>query len=398
MKTVGLIQAHHRGWGGARDFSLARVNGKYAVEEVIGRLKSMSAISSVVIAVPDDPGNVIFREIAREHGVVCHFGSRENVLERCTGALDAVKADIAVHVMGQHCFIDTSLLDDMLAYLNSSSAKFVSLPDAFTPYFAGKVYTRTLLPEVEAAISAQPDDQAMNLARYPAFIEHNRQRFDARIYDKVPQYDRDYLLKVREMAREIFADDRMHVNAGAASTVSNALFESYEFARNQFGAGDHVLDIACGDGYGCRIMAPQVGRVLGVDINQPLIAANQQNNGVENISYGVGDCFALELADGAVSGATAMELIEHLAVEQVDNFVSEVRRVVRPGGSFICSTPQNSHGDIPIVPWHIKEYSVAELRAILERHFASVKILSSKSGGRLSEACETGQKMVALCR
>jgi 2-polyprenyl-3-methyl-5-hydroxy-6-metoxy-1,4-benzoquinol methylase len=92
-----------------------------------------------------------------------------------------------------------------------------------------------------------------------------------------------------------------------------------------------------------------------------------------------------------------MELIEHLPVDQVDDFVKEVRRVVAPGGSFICSTPQNSHGDIPVVPWHVKEYSVAELRALLRRHFSTVKILSSKSGGRLTE-CETGQKMVALCR
>jgi hypothetical protein len=38
LKIVGLVQAHHCGWAGARDFSLARVNGKYAVEEVIGRL------------------------------------------------------------------------------------------------------------------------------------------------------------------------------------------------------------------------------------------------------------------------------------------------------------------------------------------------------------------------
>jgi 2-polyprenyl-3-methyl-5-hydroxy-6-metoxy-1,4-benzoquinol methylase len=118
---------------------------------------------------------------------------------------------------------------------------------------------------------------------------------------------------------------------------------------------------------------------------------------VANISYGTDDCFALSLADGAVTGATAMELIEHLPVDQVDSFVKEVRRVVAHGGSFICSTPQNSHGEIPVVPWHVREYSVAELRAILERHFTSVKILSSKSGGRLTES-ETGQKMVALCR
>jgi spore coat polysaccharide biosynthesis protein SpsF (cytidylyltransferase family) len=398
MKTVGLIQAHHRGWGGARDFSLARVNGRYAVEEVIARLKSMPAISDVIIAVPDDAGNAIFRDIATDHGVACHFGSRENVLERCTGALDALGADAAVHVMGQHCFIDIGLLADMLAFLKSSGASFVSLPDAFTPYFAGKIYTRALLNEVKAAIVAQTDDQAMNLARFVAFIEHRRDRFGARIHENTPQYEREFLLKVREAAKEIFADDRMHVDAGAASTVSNALFESYEFAGAQFGADDSVLDIACGDGYGCRILAPRVGQVLGVDINRPLIAANLENNQVENIAYDVGDCFALSLPDGAVTGATAMELIEHLPVDKVDDFIGEVRRVIRPGGRFICSTPQNSHGDIPLVPWHVKEYSVAELRAILDRHFSSVKILSSKSGGRLSEACETGQKMVALCR
>ena len=396
MKIVGLIQAHHRGWAGARDFSLARVGGKYAVEEVIDRLQAMPQIASVTIAVPDDPGNKIFRDIAAARGASCFFGSRENVLERTTGALDAAGADIAVHVMGQHCFVDTALLAEMLDYMRENQAKFVSLPDAFTPYFAGKIYTRTLLDEVGVAIRALAEDQAIHFARYAAFIEQHRARFNALVYEQVPQYDRDYLLKVRDMAREIFSDDRMHVDASEASKISNPLFESYEFARNQFGANDRVLDIACGDGYGCRIMADHVGAVLGVDINQPLIATNQQNNAVANISYGADDCFALSLADGAVTGATAMELIEHLPVDQVDTFVKEVRRVVAPGGSFICSTPQNSHGEIPVVPWHVREYSVAELRAILERHFASVKILSSKSGGRLTES-ETGQKMVALC-
>jgi len=302
-----------------------------------------------------------------------------------------------VHVMGQHCFIDTALLSDMLAFLDEGRASFVSLPDAFTPYFAGKVYRRALLDEVGAAIAALPADHAIHYARYAAFIELHREKFNAKVFEKLPLYSPDYLRKVRDLARDIFSDDRMHVDASQASTISNPLFESYEFARGQFGAKDRVLDIACGDGYGCRILASQAGQVLGVDINGGLIAANQSDNATANISYDVGDCFALSLADGAVTGATAMELIEHLPVEQVDAFVKEVRRVVAPGGSFICSTPQNSHGDIPVVPWHIKEYSVPELRAILERHFSTVKILSSKSGGRLTE-CETGQKMVALCR
>jgi ubiquinone/menaquinone biosynthesis C-methylase UbiE/spore coat polysaccharide biosynthesis protein SpsF (cytidylyltransferase family) len=397
LKTVGLIQAHHVGWAGARDFSLAWVNGKYAVEEVIDRLQAMAQVSAIVIAVPDDPGNQIFRDIAAERGAACFFGSRENVLQRCAGALDAVGGDVAVHVMGQHCFVDTALLADMLAFMREKQAKFVSLPDAFTPYFAGKIYTRALLDEVATAIAALPDDRAVHFARYAGFIESHRETFGALVYEQVPHYDRDYLLKVRELAQQIFADDRMHVDAGEASKISNPLFESYEFARNHFNAGDRVLDIACGDGYGCRILSEQVGQVLGIDINEALIANNNQKNGQGNIRYAVDNAFGLSLDDGAVTGATAMELIEHLPVDQVDTFVREVRRVVKPGGAFICSTPQNSHGEIPVVPWHVREYSVPELRAILSRHFQSVKILSSKSGGRLVEN-ETGQKMVALCQ
>ncbi|HEY4078894.1 MAG TPA: methyltransferase domain-containing protein [Rhizomicrobium sp.] len=396
MKTVGLIQAHHCSWAGAKDFSLASVNGKLAVEEVIDRLKSMPQLDAVAIAVPDDPGNEIFREIAAARGIDCFFGSRENVLVRCTAALDAMEADTVVHVMGQHCFIDTTLLANMLAFMRTKGARFVSLPDAFTPYFAGKVYTRALLDDVARAIAAEADN-AIHYARYASFIEHRRHAFAALVYEDVPHYDREYLLKVRDMAREIFADDRMHVDAGEASQVSNPLFESYEFARGQFGAQDRVLDIACGDGYGCRIVSDRAGAVLGIDINADLIAANGNENRNGNISYAVDNAFSLSLADASVTGVTAMELIEHLPVDKVDTFAREVRRVLAPGGRFICSTPQNSHGDIPVVPWHVKEYSAPELRTILERHFSTVKIYSSKSGGRLTED-ETGQKMVALCR
>lgn len=397
-KIVGLVQAHRRNWAGAVDFSLSTVGGKLVVAEVIDRLKSMPQISAVVVAVPDDPGNDVFRTIAEARGASCFFGSRENVLQRCADALDTLGADIAVHVMGQHCFIDTKLLGEMLDFLHETGADFVSLPDAFTPYFAGKVYRRAVLDDAAAAIAALPEDRAVHYARIAGFIESHRQRFNARIYEKLPQYDRDFLLKVRDAAMDIFSDDRGRVDGNEASTVTNGLIESYQFAGEQFGAGDRLLDIACGDGYGCRILAGQVERILGVDINAPLIAANRTANAAANISYAVADCLALALPDAAVTGVTAMELIEHLPVDKVDKFVSEVRRVLTPGGSFVCSTPQNSYGDIPVVPWHIKEYSITELRAILERHFTSVRILSSKSGGRLSEDCDSGQKMVALCR
>ena len=105
------------------------------------------------------------------------------------------------------------------------------------------------------------------------------------VYEKVPHYDRDYLLKVRDMAREIFSDDRMHVDAGQASKVSNPLFESYEFARRP------VRRSRPGAGYRLRrrLWLPHHGRPCrrrcwAWTSTRPLIAANQQNNAAANIS------------------------------------------------------------------------------------------------------------------
>ena len=69
----------------------------------------------------------------------------------------------------------------MLAFLEETGANFVSLPDAFTPYFAGKVYRRALLDEVAAAIAALPEDRDDPLRPLsPRSSRRDRERFGAR--------------------------------------------------------------------------------------------------------------------------------------------------------------------------------------------------------------------------
>ncbi len=71
----------------------------------------------------------------------------------------------------------------------------------------------------------------------------------------------------------------------------------------------------------------------------------------------------------------------------------ELRRVLAPGGRLFCSTPQNLFGAIPINPWHLREYSAAEFRTILERHFEEVEIRGAVNGV-LTEG-EVGNNMIA---
>lgn len=398
QKIIGIIQAHYLSWNGAPDFSLSVVEKKHAIEHVIERLKSIPEMEKIVIAVPDDPKNSIFEKIAHTHGVSCFFGSKEDVLLRSKDAIDSVHGDIVMHVMGQHCFIDPILLEKMFEKLHSTKSAYVSLPDDFTPYFAGKIYNRILLEQVEDEINKLPASRReTSNARFFAFIESNRKKFNATVFNDLPAYSKEYLEKVRKTARDIFVDDRLHVTPEEVSKISNPLFESYEFAVKRMGSSDVVLDVACGDGFGCSIISPHVAKVVGLDINKELIRKNQQKNRIANISYREGNACTLGFPDQSFDTITGMEIIEHISLDKVKDFVSEVRRVLKPNGIFVCSTPQNSMGSIPVVPWHEKEYSLPEFKIILGRSFPNVKIYGSKSGGSLTED-EYGQKMVAVCR
>lgn len=397
MKTIGLIQAHHLSWSGGVDFSLATVDGKYAVEHVIERLKTMSELSDIVLAVPEDQGNLIFKQIAEKHGVQCFFGSVENVLERCMGAVDLVGGDIAVHVMGQHCFVDTELLRNMLEKMQEEDAQYISMPDSFTPYFAGKIFTRALLDTVHTAIQELPAGREIQYARFFSFIENNREQFGATVFTEIPQYSSEYLQGVRKSAEEIFRVDRLHVVREKASKVSNPLMESYEFASKILKPSDVLLDIACGDGFGSRYLSSYVSRAVGADINAEIIKENKAQNTVDTITYDVEDACNFSYGDGSFDAAVGMEIIEHIPLDHVHDFVKEIRRVLKPGGVFICSTPQNSMGEIPVVPWHVKEYSVEEFKKILGTYFTNVKIYASKRGGPLTED-EHGEKMLAVCQ
>ncbi len=60
-------------------------------------------------------------------------------------------------------------------------------------------------------------------------------------------------------------------------------------------------------------------------------------------------------------------------------FFAEIRRVVRPGGRVILTTPNapmRLHpGTKPWDPFHVREFSAEELKALLVRYFPKVEIL-----------------------
>ena len=112
-----------------------------------------------------------------------------------------------------------------------------------------------------------------------------------------------------------------------------------DFLLAHVSAGASVLDVGCGEGAFASELARAGLSVVGVDVaEEPLRRARAREPGLElRLIDGDGPW---ELPDAAFDVVWAGEVIEHVA--DTAAWLSEVRRVLRSGGSLLLSTP--SHG------------------------------------------------------
>jgi SAM-dependent methyltransferase len=99
-----------------------------------------------------------------------------------------------------------------------------------------------------------------------------------------------------------------------------------------------VLDVGCGEGQLTAAAAQAGHAVIGVDVAaEPLRRAREQHGGLDvRLVDPDGDW---PLADASFDAVWAGETIEH--VLDTAGWMSEVRRVLRSGGSLLLSTPAN---------------------------------------------------------
>lgn len=75
-----------------------------------------------------------------------------------------------------------------------------------------------------------------------------------------------------------------------------------------------VLDVGCGEGIITAAWAPAVapGRVVGVDLDDPLLRSEWDNRAAPNLEFHTGQAERLGFADGEFEMVTAIELLEHV--------------------------------------------------------------------------------------
>jgi SAM-dependent methyltransferase len=144
--------------------------------------------------------------------------------------------------------------------------------------------------------------------------------------------------------------------------------------------GEVIADIACGFGYGTRQLAKQGQWAVGIDRHQETLVTASHHCSAPKLIYLCADAQKLPLVSGSIDRIFSFLTIEYLT--DADSFLSEVRRILRPGGLFILATPNrltHSPGQAkPRDPLHVQEWTLSELRELLERHFHWVLLLGQR--------------------
>jgi 2-polyprenyl-3-methyl-5-hydroxy-6-metoxy-1,4-benzoquinol methylase len=180
-----------------------------------------------------------------------------------------------------------------------------------------------------------------------------------------------------------YYDRVFHKRAGIQSKWHHLKFAHI---RDRMSADSCHLDIACGPGTFIGTIDDTVNST-GVDVAASQIEYARSAYGSDLKTFNVVKPGEFPYDDGAFDVATCIELLEHLTPAEGRDLLVEAKRVIRPGGTLLLTTPDyggawpvlewvlNRRGDVSYEDQHITHFTKSRLKLFLEQAgFEDVKV------------------------
>jgi SAM-dependent methyltransferase len=183
-----------------------------------------------------------------------------------------------------------------------------------------------------------------------------------------------------QLLRRAGTEERMAEISEAMGLVTRFIARGETFL--EIGAGDCALSLA---------MASHAGKVYAIEVSEEIARTGDPPDNFELV---LTDGRSIPVAPGTVDLAYSNQLLEHLHPDDAAEQVENVHRALRPGGRYLCLTPNRLVGPADISQFfeddvasgfHLREYSQRELRDLFRAAgFAHVHTLWSLRGRRVS--------------
>lgn len=154
----------------------------------------------------------------------------------------------------------------------------------------------------------------------------------------------------------------------------------YKWAASHLTNADVVLDAGCGSGYGDHILLNAAKAVVGVDQSSEAIeyarwkAAKLHQNRVRFEQQPL-QSLSLESLGLAhpVDGVVCIEVIEHLKTTDQDAFMESLKKILRPEGLLLITTPRKNETTGALkTEFHEDEFTEESFLIFLGRFFLNV--------------------------
>ncbi|QXO93523.1 methyltransferase domain-containing protein [Methanospirillum purgamenti] len=153
----------------------------------------------------------------------------------------------------------------------------------------------------------------------------------------------------------------------------------YAFASHLV-RGKDVLDLASGEGYGSYILAREASKVVGIDIDPESVRHAENRYFKANLEYIQGSICNVPIpGEGLFDVIVCFEAMEH--IENHEQLVSEIKRLLKKDGLIIISTPNKQvYTDEPDYhnPFHVKELYFNEFKHLLKNYFSDVAFFGQR--------------------